>query len=131
AGPARGGGAGERRVEEPGRAVGEVEVERVRPVFLGVDVEVATRAVGLRPTRRVEEWHEERVIVACVKRVSGQRSTLATEVEREDSCSMRRPQPAIRRRNLEIRGLVAGVWLERSPLEPEGLIDRVIRQSAE
>src|SRR3990170_8466269 len=46
--------------EHAGGVIGEVEVERVGAILLGLEVEVAPGFVGLVPRRRVEDRYEER-----------------------------------------------------------------------
>ena len=112
------------------RVVGEVEVDRVRPVLVRLEVEVAAGAVGLGAARRVEERHEQRV-VARGRRRARRRSAAAAavELERERARPMGRPELAVRGRDLEVRRLVAGVRLERQALEDEVDVDRVVRQA--
>src|SRR5512140_2591326 len=113
------------------RVVGQVEIEGVRPVVLRLDVEVAAGAVGLRPARGIEERHEQPFSVVAVERVARQAVPFATDLEREDAGPVRRPELAVRRGDLEVGGLATGIRLDRSPVEPERRVDRVVGEAGE
>src|SRR6185503_14857964 len=98
---------------------------------LGLDVEVAARAVGLMAARGVEERHEDRIAVSAIDDVCCQPSRLATELERERAGTVRRLQLVVRGRDLERGRLVAGVRRERQALEPKRLVDREVGESRE
>ena len=104
------------------RVVGEVEVERVRAVVLGLEVEVAAGAVGLVAARRVEERHEaatSSIAAAVERRRPVSRRGRAVELEAERAGPMGGTELPVRGRDLERGRLRAGVRLERQVLEAE------------
>ena len=124
--------ARELRRVDAGRVVGEVEVDRVRPVLVGLQIEVAAGAVGLGAARRVEERQEQGPAgVRALQLVRREPARLAVELELERPGPMRRPEPTVRRRDLEGRRLVAGVRVQRQAFEDEVDVDRVVRQAGE
>ena len=56
---------------------------------------------------------------------------VAVAVETEDAGAVRRSQLTVRCRDLEVRRLIAGVWLEVDVLEAPVRIDRVVGQPGE
>jgi hypothetical protein len=73
----------------------------VRVVRLGLDVQVAPRAVRLLTARRVEEGQEKRVRVAAVEDVRGQPLRDAVMLEREGAGPVRGSKLPVRGRDLE------------------------------
>lgn len=88
-------------------------------------------AVGLRAAGLVQERYEQRRAVAAIERVSRQLARRAVEIERQDPRPMRRPEFAVRGRDLEVARLGAGVWVECSLLEPQRRVHRVVGQAGE
>ena len=98
--------------------VREVEVERVGSVVFRLEVQVTAGAVRLAPAGRVEERHEERPFVATIERLGGQPVRIAVDVEPQSPGAMRGTKLVIRRRDLEVRRLIALVGLEKKVVEP-------------
>ena len=81
--------------------VGQVEVDRVRSVFVRLEIEIAAGTVGLGATGLVEERQEEGLGPAIIEHVRRELARSACQVEPEHAGAMSRAQAAVGRRDLE------------------------------
>jgi hypothetical protein len=111
--------------------VREVEVERPRPVLLGLEVQVPARAVGLGAAGRVRERNEQAVVVGARHPIGRQGERHAGDLEAEDARPLRRSRSTIGRRDLEMRRPRAGIALQDEALQDQVRIDIEVGQPGE
>ena len=117
-----------RRVGAP-RVVGEVEVEGVRAVVLGLEVEVAAGAVRLASRRRVAERDEQLLDRAGLERVADERAPCrpARSKSSVPTRQASRVLPSEVTISVVLRGV--GVGRQRQALDPIAGIGREVAQA--
>src|SRR5215212_257374 len=93
--------AREARVVDARRVVGEVEVDRVRPVALGIQVEVSAGAVRLGAARRIEKGQEHRLGIPVREAIAGEAVPGTGELELERARALGVAELAVGCRDLE------------------------------